>query len=304
MKTHQILTGACNPGDRTFAVGSVEGIPFTAYASGCNIVILAKNFNRVQIIPGVCHDNIQIRCIDASIDSGKVAAVYEKTVIIFEPTPLVVSEEERSPHDLDYWWVETARLDAEAVVSSMAWNGDGDRLLTAGDFLQLWRLQKNNVDDVKFEIDPESIFQTNNEENVKHSSTWNYGSLIATAGQHDRLVRIWYQNQPLLLPTCGQDALKAAASKNYNFSYIYLAHPQSVTGISWRKTSKYMPRGSVSNMLVTSCMDNICRIWSETILPEDGIVCMQQLDPAASQDSKFRTHRQKTKFIQRFRHMR
>ncbi|XP_040565654.1 dmX-like protein 2 isoform X5 [Lepeophtheirus salmonis] len=322
MKTHQILTGACNPGDRTFAVGSVEGIPFTAYASGCNIVILAKNFNRVQIIPGVCHDNIQIRCIDASIDSGKVAAVYEKTVIIFEPTPLVVSEEERSPHDLDYWWVETARLDAEAVVSSMAWNGDGDRLLTAGDFLQLWRLQKNNVDDVKFEIDPESIFQTNNEENVKHSSTWNCvwstrpanpivylsfspdGSLIATAGQHDRLVRIWYQNQPLLLPTCGQDALKAAASKNYNFSYIYLAHPQSVTGISWRKTSKYMPRGSVSNMLVTSCMDNICRIWSETILPEDGIVCMQQLDPAASQDSKFRTHRQKTKFIQRFRHMR
>jgi len=29
MKCHQILTGAANRGDRTFAVGSVEGIPFT-----------------------------------------------------------------------------------------------------------------------------------------------------------------------------------------------------------------------------------------------------------------------------------
>ena len=25
MKCHQVLTGACNPGDRTFGVGSVEG---------------------------------------------------------------------------------------------------------------------------------------------------------------------------------------------------------------------------------------------------------------------------------------
>jgi hypothetical protein len=26
MKCHQVLTGACNPGDKTFAVGSVEGM--------------------------------------------------------------------------------------------------------------------------------------------------------------------------------------------------------------------------------------------------------------------------------------
>ena len=64
-------------------------------------------------------------------------------------------------------------------------------------------------------------------------------------------------------------------------------------------------RGSVANMLVTSCLDNVCRLWSETVLPpEDGIVSMSQLDPAAAQDSKFRTHRQKARFIQRFRHMR
>jgi hypothetical protein len=29
MDCHQILSGACNAGDQCFAVGSVEGVPFT-----------------------------------------------------------------------------------------------------------------------------------------------------------------------------------------------------------------------------------------------------------------------------------
>lgn len=29
MNLHQIVSGACNAGDKCFAVGSVEGVPFT-----------------------------------------------------------------------------------------------------------------------------------------------------------------------------------------------------------------------------------------------------------------------------------
>ena len=43
-----------------------------AYATGCDIVILASNFERVQIIPGVLHGNIQVSCIDCCEDTGKV----------------------------------------------------------------------------------------------------------------------------------------------------------------------------------------------------------------------------------------
>uniref|UniRef100_T1GAP9 Uncharacterized protein n=1 Tax=Megaselia scalaris TaxID=36166 RepID=T1GAP9_MEGSC len=64
-----------------------------------------------------------------------------------------------------------------------------------------------------------------------------------------------------------------------------------------------MPKGSVSNMLVTSCLDNICRIWIETVLPDDGLVNMTQFDPLASQNPKFRTHRHKHRFMQRLKHM-
>ena len=80
MKCHQILTGACNPGDKTFAVGSVQGVRLTAYAAGCNITILANNFQRVQIIPGICHNNVQISCVDVSNNTGKIAVAYENKV--------------------------------------------------------------------------------------------------------------------------------------------------------------------------------------------------------------------------------
>ena len=80
MKCHQVLTGACNVGDKTFGVGSVEGVTLIAYAAGCNIIILANNFHRVQIIPGICHNNVQITCVDVSNDTGKIAVAYENKV--------------------------------------------------------------------------------------------------------------------------------------------------------------------------------------------------------------------------------
>ena len=63
-------------------------------------------------------------------------------------------------------------------------------------------------------------------------------------------------------------------------------------------------RGSVANMLVTSCEDSICRLWVETVLPDDGLVNMNNFDPLAAQNPRFRTHRHKHKFMQRLKHMR
>lgn len=62
---------------------------FQAYAAGCNIVILASNFERVQIIPGAIHGYIRISSLDCSTDTGKIAAAYGAEVCIFEPTPLI-----------------------------------------------------------------------------------------------------------------------------------------------------------------------------------------------------------------------
>jgi DmX-like protein len=58
-----------------------------AYTSGGNIVILSSNFDRVQIISEPTHDQTTVRCVECTLDTGKIAAAFGSTVKIFEPTP-------------------------------------------------------------------------------------------------------------------------------------------------------------------------------------------------------------------------
>ncbi|MEE6520908.1 hypothetical protein FKM82_018864 [Ascaphus truei] len=99
------------------------------------------------------------------------------------------------------------------------------------------------------------------------------GEFFATAGKDDCLVKVWYNAEswhsavtpPVTSP-------EKQAQGEVDFSFIYLAHPRAVNGFSWRKTSKYMPRGAVCNVLMTCCKDNVCRIWAETVLPNDSLL--------------------------------
>ncbi|XP_049821296.1 dmX-like protein 2 isoform X4 [Aethina tumida] len=319
MNLHQIVSGACNAGDKCFAVGSVEGVPFTAYAAGCNIVILASTFERVQIIPGAVHDYIRISSVDCSSDTGKIAAAYDNTVCIYEPTPLIHNN---STHGLDYRWVQTGTLKTDSPIRALSWNLEGTRLLTAGTHVQLWHL-KTQVEDeepaVTFTLGGENtdqdlgdepdkpqeqeqtqwqcVWKANTAIPVQHLAFSPDGTLFATCGENDRLVKIWYENKHFIFTSKSHDG-----AVDLEYGFVYIAHPRAVTHLSWRTTSKYMPKGSVSNMLVTSCKDNICRLWVETVLPEDGLVNLSQLDPQAHHP-KFRTHRHKHRFMQRLKHM-
>ncbi|XP_034490581.1 dmX-like protein 2 [Drosophila innubila] len=348
MNCHQILSGACNAGDRCFAIGSVEGIPFTAYAAGCNVVILASTFERVQIIPGANHGYVKISALDCSTDTGKIAAAYENKICIFEPTPVIESSKHNT-HFLDYRWVQTGSFTSHSNVVTLSWNLEGTRLLTGGTNIQLWKSKspthqpEEEHTGVKFEIGESKETKQSTNAQTDDVSTWENiwscqtaipiyhmafspdGTLFATCGRNDRLVKIWYENKQVLFPAksssnnagtaagsgaatgtgtgIGANASHDATGGDLNFTYVYIAHPRAVSNIVWRKTSKYMPKGSVANMLVTSCLDNICRIWIETVLPDDGMVNMTQYDPLASQNPKFRTHRHKHRFMQRLKHM-
>ncbi|XP_018562526.1 dmX-like protein 2 isoform X2 [Anoplophora glabripennis] len=336
MNLHQIVSGACNGGDKCFAVGSVEGVPFTAYAAGCNIVILASTFERVQIIPGAVHDYIRISSIDCSSDTGKIAAAYDDSICIYEPTPLIHnnsvhrflknSTTYKTFKGLDYRWVQTGTLKTDSPIRALSWNLEGTRLLTAGAQVQLWHLkqtvqeEKPNVtftlggghsdggDDGDLHDEPDRpqeqeqtswhcVWKANTAIPVQHLAFSPDGTLFATCGENDRLVKIWYENKHFLFTSKSTDG-----PLELEYGFVYIAHPRAVTHLSWRTTSKYMPKGSVSNMLVSSCKDNICRLWVETVLPEDGLVNLSQLDPQAHHP-KFRTHRHKHRFMQRLKHM-
>ncbi|ESO86706.1 hypothetical protein LOTGIDRAFT_235301 [Lottia gigantea] len=306
-----------------------------AYAAGCNIVILASNFERVQIIPGVTHGNIKVSCIDCSSDTGKIAASYGRKVHIFEPTPLI----HETSHKLDYKWYLTATIEVDCFVNALTWNMEGSKLLTGGDSICIWQFEMNerNEDEgsnkkVQFSLgtddeDPlinqlSHALHGDNKDTLTHGpGSWQCvwrckpattvyhlkfspdGFLFASAGKADRLVKIWYEDRKVTPQLIRTDSISPKKDEMH-YSFVYIAHPRSVTGFSWRRTSKYMPRGSVANMLVTSCLDNVCRIWCETILPDDGLVDLEQFDPSSTLDAKYNTSRHKKRFMQRLKTIR
>lgn len=98
---------------------------------------------------------------------------------------------------------------------------------------------------------------------------------------------------------------------HFDFSFIYIAHPMPITGLEWRRTSKYTPRGAVANILITSCKDNIARIWVQTLLPDDGLVnfnqlkgnnCEEDLVPGAPR-VQTQTQRHRQKLLRRLKRM-
>ncbi|XP_053178483.1 dmX-like protein 2 isoform X2 [Scomber japonicus] len=279
MHLHQVLTGAVNPGDCCYSVGSVNDIPFTAYGSGCDVVILASDFDCVQIIPGAQNGNIQVGCVECSHQLGRIAASYGNTVCIFEP----LSTNPNKRHKLNYQWQKTGQFFLDAITYNLAWDPQGNRILAATERLQLWAPPLTDAlieeedgqlnDDKPHPVlnDWNCVWQCKTAASV-HIAKWSPdGEYFATVGKDDCLLKVWYPTTGWRSAVVVQD-LSDKKPPPVHFSFVYLAHPRSVTGMSWRKTSKFMPKGSVCNVLLTSCEDGVCRLWSETLLPEDSLL--------------------------------
>ncbi|XP_073320441.1 dmX-like protein 2 isoform X1 [Pagrus major] len=280
MHLHQVLTGAVNPGDCCYSVGSVNDIPFTAYGSGCDVVILASDFDCVQIIPGAQNGNIQVGCVECSHQLGRIAASYGNTVCIFEP---LSTNPNKRHKQLNYQWQKTGQFFLDAITYNLAWDPQGNRILAATERLQLWAppLTDALIEEEDGQINDDKPHPVLNDWNCVwqcktaasvHVAKWSPdGEYFATVGKDDCLLKVWYPTTGWRSAVVVQD-LSDKRPPPVNFSFVYLAHPRSVTGMSWRKTSKFMPKGSVCNVLLTSCEDGVCRLWSETLLPEDSLL--------------------------------
>lgn len=71
MSIHQVIIGALNPGENSYSIGSVDGLNFIACAIGTDVVILAPNFERIQVVAGHNHGEI-VKSVNCCADSGKV----------------------------------------------------------------------------------------------------------------------------------------------------------------------------------------------------------------------------------------
>uniref|UniRef100_A0A7E4VLC2 WD_REPEATS_REGION domain-containing protein n=1 Tax=Panagrellus redivivus TaxID=6233 RepID=A0A7E4VLC2_PANRE len=252
MSVHQVITGALNKGESSFSIGSVDGINFIACAVGTDVVILAPNFQRVQIIPG--NDVGQENVVSA------VAAVYGSLVRIYEP-----NYSSAAIALVPFQWTEVSKIEATKPVTTIQWVLEGLRLLVmCSSELILYQNQllstavKDSGSSVTFSISEEKangwdvLWRTDLAFEMKFVKFSPDGTLFASCGENDNLVKVWYQQE------------EPYKDGQIHFSYYYLQHPAPVTGFEWRRTSRYMPRKCAQNAIITWCEDNISRIWKQT----------------------------------------
>lgn len=63
-----------------------------AYGSGCDVVILASDFDCVQIIPGAQNGNIQVGCVECSHQLGRVSVERPSRSTPTKPVVIIYSE--------------------------------------------------------------------------------------------------------------------------------------------------------------------------------------------------------------------
>ncbi|CAM4805811.1 unnamed protein product [Rotaria magnacalcarata] len=278
MHRHQILTGAANPSDYSFAAGSIESIHFVAYTAGYNIVILSGDFQRIQILlSGNENNQCLLTCIDCTHESGKIVVGFGNQVCIYEPT---VTSERSLHHQVNYRWSLKSTLTcSNEKITAVAWHPKGDQLIVVCESgLQVWFNQTDENETrpskVNFQIGGidtstkvsantgskswKNVWSYKSASPIKHVTYSNDGCLFATASQNDRLVKIWYRTED--------------SSPIVSFTSTYLPHPRAVTYISWRQTSQFFAEGTVANCLLTCCKDNICRIWCETMQQDESAI--------------------------------
>jgi DmX-like protein len=115
--------------------------------------------------------------------------------------------------------VQTGSLQASSHITSLSWNLEGTRLLTGGTILEMWHEKHSKQEEdrespnVKFEIGPadpktptteqeetredawECVWKCHTAAPVHHMAFSPDGTLFATSGKSDRLVKVWYENK-------------------------------------------------------------------------------------------------------------
>ncbi|WKY17140.1 hypothetical protein Q1695_001621 [Nippostrongylus brasiliensis] len=273
---HQVITGALNRGENVYATGSVEGATFVVCAVGTDVVILAADFSRVQIIPGASRNAEQlISSISCCQDSGKIAATYGNVIKVFEPVSAV---HEKHSSVLNYQWVETQSFTVKEQVHSVLWNMDGLRM-TVVIGKELFLYQHRSLSCVqRSNFSTPVMFSIAEEEQSHDSCAWDIvwsvqlaqrpkyikfspdGAFLAISGENDYLVKIFYQDS------------FDDTREHLSFGFFVLHHPAPVRGFEWRRTGRYMPRKCIQAALITWCEDNTSRVWKETPSHELAII--------------------------------
>ncbi|KAL7668403.1 hypothetical protein ACOME3_009105 [Neoechinorhynchus agilis] len=239
------------------SVGSVHDYCFVAYGSGCNLVILDSNLERIQTIPGTTEASIN--AIACTTEGGQIAVSYGLTVAFFAPSKSFIRLKS-STGKVSYEWDLVEKFFTDSPTKAISWSPDESKIILAcGRQIKLYREvtineQQSEQTSIFFVADRCDINERSASTRWKciftkrlpssiafvvYSST---GRFFATSGVSDCIVRVWYNHGNV-------------------FRAIFLPHSHPVTFISWRRNSKFLSKTAISDCLLTQETNGVCRLW-------------------------------------------
>ena len=174
-------------------------------------------------------------------------------------------------------WKELHRLELpKADIQQVAWVSRHGQLLVCGRQIALFQFPFELLSCGPFNGFPRGPVQPKDEELPSPELLWSAetpsltyfcsvspdGRYFVTAGQYDRLPKLWYAFYDEVIPDepLDQEEYREPAYELcYRFSY--LPHPRSVLSVQWRPGRRALQ--SIQNILLTTCMDGIARCWLE-----------------------------------------
>jgi len=287
MKVSGIHPTATNRTRDVMSLGAIDGAIFSVFCSHLTLVILDGEMRTVQkLVEDGPSDGLGFVAVDTCTADAKIAAVADGVTRIYRPRKRAAAEASTVTSPVGaYTWHKTATLLSMGdPPRCLTWNPRGDRLVVGGQYFTVWGHQAvvASADSPRFyellenrDANLDYVPQTNRQlpAPAKQVGFSPDGRLIASIAENDRLLKVWF-------------TLPHEISR-YQFdespSFLYLEHPAAVGDFSWRRLPDFTIHSTfVVNVLVTSCRDNLCRVWSESAASEPlGLFLTAIIDPSS-----------------------
>ncbi|KAL3314969.1 DmX-like protein 1 [Cichlidogyrus casuarinus] len=294
MRLHQVLSGSCNPGDCSLSKGSIGSFDFLAYASGSNVLVIDKDFVRVQNIhfeEGIVHH------VSCCRDSGKIAAYNNIVIHIFKPIITAENNSFDQSKNVNFKWNLLSTIQEIDYFMFMSWMPAS--LVRSTEYLITCKQDGSIILYCERKTPKQHTFTIGSEPHVIpgldsefFTPIWNQSiggevSLVLPSFDGDFFltvasfqnetsdVRIWFNVKSYMKPTpnsatnIGQFpgppvfAHSSEQTDEIRFDYFTLPHPCKVHAASWRERGRFQPRSWCPNVLITSGSDGLIRFWIE-----------------------------------------
>ncbi|KAF8477585.1 RAVE protein 1 C terminal-domain-containing protein [Kalaharituber pfeilii] len=237
MRTRTVLPGKPQASLQAICTGEWSRRRLIGYVSGQTLVILG---GVDEIIQTIYHEGGELTTVSFEEESGKIAVGSGNRVLVYGPTGI--------EQGILRWVLQSSftLLPEDGDVRSLSWGSD-DEIMVGSNSLSLWETCPGKV---------KTLWRKPLANSVK-LAVFSYNStLVATIGQHDRLVKVWER--------------LSFGSDDVQFGFSYLAHPRAVTNLYWRRP--FHREETIDSVLYTLCVDSVLRIWAPVQSQDQGVL--------------------------------